>query len=181
MRTPRIHPTACVEPGVRLGDGTSVWDSAHIRGPATTLGEDCIVGGKTYIAYGVTIGDRCKINASVYICTGVTLETGVMVAAGVIFTNDVYPRACTDDLAALRSSAPDEETQTTLVREGATIGAGAIIGSGLTVGRFAMVGMGAVVTRSVPDFALVVGNPARIVGEVGRDGRPAVAAPLAAQ
>src|SRR5204862_4162658 len=92
--------------------------------------------------------------------------------AGVIFTNDRFPRAATNDLAELRSSAPDEHTLTTLVREGATIGAGAIIGCDLTIGRFAMVGMGAVVTRSVPDFHLVIGNPARSIGCVCRCGEP---------
>jgi acetyltransferase-like isoleucine patch superfamily enzyme len=166
-----IHPTALIEDGVEIGPGTSVWDNAHIRGPAT-IGSDCIVGEKTYIAYGVTIGDRVKINAFVYICTGVAIETGVMVSAGTTFTNDRYPRATSTDLAALRSSEPDEHTLETLVREGATIGAAATIGPGIEIGRFAMIGMGSVVTRSVPDFALVVGNPARRVGSVCRCGEP---------
>ena len=91
-----------------------------------------------------------------------TIEDGVMISAGVIFTNDRFPRAATNDLKQLRSSAPDEHTLPTLVREGATIGAGAIIGCDLTIGRFAMVGMGSVVTRSVPDFHLVIGNPAAV-------------------
>ncbi len=166
-----IHPTALVEDGVEIGSGTSVWDNVHIRGPAT-IGSDCIVGEKTYIAYGVTIGDRVKINAFVYICTGVTIEDGVMVSAGTTFTNDRYPRATSSDLTTLRSSDPDEDTLATLVREGATIGAAATIGPGLEIGRFAMIGMGSVVTRSVPDFGLVVGNPARLVGSVCRCGEP---------
>ncbi len=157
-----VHPTALVEAGVEIGPGSSLWDNVHIRGPATTIGADCIIGEKSYIAYGVTIGDRVKINAFVYICTGVTIEDGVMVSAGTIFTNDRYPRAATSDLTALRPSDPDEDTLATLVREGATIGAGAIIGPGLEIGRFAMVGMGSVVTHSVPDFALVIGNPAQM-------------------
>ena len=166
-----IHPTALVDDGVEIGAGTSVWDNVHIRGPAT-LGADCIVGEKTYIAYGVTIGDRVKINAFVYVCTGVTIEDGVMISAGTTFTNDRYPRATTSDLTALRSSDPDEDTLETLVRKGATIGAAATIGPGLEIGRFAMIGMGSVVTRSVPDFALVIGNPARVVGSVCRCGEP---------
>src|SRR5439155_21942603 len=159
----RVHPTAIVEDNVTLGAGTSVWDGAHIRRGAR-LGQQCIVGGKAYIAYDVRIGDRVKINSAAYICNGVTIEDGVMVSAGVLFTNDRFPRAATNDLEELRPSTADEHTLPTLVREGATIGAGAIIGCDLTIGRFAMVGMGAVVTRSVPDFHLVIGNPARSIG-----------------
>jgi acetyltransferase-like isoleucine patch superfamily enzyme len=165
----RIHPTAIVEAGVSLGRGTSVWDSVHIRRGAA-LGEECIVGEKTYIAYDVKIGHRVKLNAMVYICYGVTIEDGVMISAGTIFTNDVFPRATTPDLMRLRSSDPDEETRETVVAAGATIGAGCTIGSNLRIGRFAMVGMGSVVTRSVPDFYLVIGNPARSVGLVCRCG-----------
>ncbi len=166
----RIHPTARIEPGVILGANTSVWDHVHIR-HGTTLGEECIVGEKTYIAYGVRIGHRCKLNSLVYVCHGVTLEDGVMVSAGVIFTNDRFPRATTPDLKQLRSSDPDEQTLPTLVREGATIGAGCTIGNDLTIGRWAMIGMGAVVTKSVPDFALVVGVPGDVVGAVCKCGQ----------
>ena len=169
----RIHPTAIIENDVTLGDGTSVWDNAHIRHGAR-LGEECLVGGKTLIAYDVSIGSRVKINSAAYICNGVTIEDGVMVSAGVIFTNDRFPRAATNDLSELRPSTPDEHTLPTLVREGATIGAGAIIGCDLTIGRFAMVGMGSVVTRSIPDFHLVIGNPARSIGCVCRCGEPLV-------
>jgi len=168
----RIHPTAMVEPGVEIGDGTSVWDNVHIRGPHTVIGEQCIIGEKSYIAYGVRIGDRVKINAFVYVCTAVTIETGVMLSAGVTFTNDRYPRATTPDLSELRGSEPDEDTLATLVREGTTIGARAVIGPGLTLGRFSMVGMGSVVTRDVPDFHLVAGHPARTTAAVSRFGTP---------
>jgi UDP-2-acetamido-3-amino-2,3-dideoxy-glucuronate N-acetyltransferase len=169
----RIHPSAIVEENVVLGEGTSVWDNAHIR-HGTRLGEQCIVGGKSYIAYDVEVGHRVKINSMAYICNAVTIEDGVMISAGVLFTNDRFPRACTNDLKQPRPSTPDEHTLSTLVREGATIGAGAIIGCDLTIGRFAMVGMGTVVTRSVPDFHLVVGNPARSIGCVCRCGEPLV-------
>ena len=168
----RIHPTARVEEGVEIGDGTSVWDHVHIRGP-TRIGRDCIIGGKTYVAYGVEIGNRVKLNSFVYVCTAVSLEDGVMVAAGTLFTNDRFPRATSPDLAELRTSDPDEHTRSTRVREGASIGARAVIGPDLTIGRFAMVGMGAVVTHSVPDFHLVLGHPARSVGIVCRCGEPA--------
>jgi UDP-2-acetamido-3-amino-2,3-dideoxy-glucuronate N-acetyltransferase len=169
----RVHATALIEDGVEIGDGTSVWDSVHIRGPAR-IGRQCIIGEKTYIAYGVDIGDRVKINAFVYVCAAVTIETGVMIAAGTTFTNDRFPRATTSDLSALRDSGPDEHTYPTLVRAGATIGARAVIGSDLQIGRFAMIGMGSVITRSVPDFHLAVGNPARSVGIVCRCGEPLI-------
>lgn len=166
-----IHPTAIVEEGVLIGTGTSIWDNVHIRGPAR-IGSECIVGEKTYIAYGVEIGDRVKINAFVYICTGVTIENGVMLSAGTVFTNDRYPRAATTDLTALLDSDPTDHTLRTIVREGATVGAGAVIGPGLEIGRFAMVGMGSVVTRDVPDFTMVRGNPAKAAGLVCRCGEP---------
>ena len=168
----RVHPTALVEDGVSIGEGTSVWDNVHIRGPETRIGRRCIVGEKTYIAYGVSIGDLVKINAFVYICNAVTIEDGVMISAGTTFTNDRYPRATTSDLRELRDSAPDEHTLATLVREGTTIGARATIGPGITLGRFSMVGMAAVVTRDVPDFHLVVGHPARSVAVLCRCGEP---------
>lgn len=166
----RIHPTAIIEEGVELGDGTSVWDNVHVRRGAR-LGEECIVGEKSYIAYGVSIGHRVKINAFVYVCAAVTIEDGVMISAGTIFTNDRFPRATTPDLKRLRPSEPDEHTLPTLVREGATIGAGCVVGNDLTIGRFAMIGMGSVVTKSVPDFHLALGHPAASVGCVCRCGQ----------
>lgn len=172
----RIHPTALVEDGVVIGDGTSVWDNVHIRGPETSIGLDCIIGEKTYIAYGVQIGDRVKINAFVYICNAVTVEDGVMISAGTTFTNDRYPRATTSDLRELRTSEPDEHTVATLVKAGCTIGARATIGPGIELGRFSMIGMAAVVTRSVPDFHLVTGHPARTVAALCRCGEPFVRA-----
>lgn len=108
----------------------------------------------------------------VYICTAVTIEDGVMISAGTIFTNDRFPRATTPDLRELRSSDPDEETLPTLVKEGATIGAGCTIGNDLSIGRFAMVGMGSLVTKSIPDFHLAFGHPAVSVGAVCRCGHP---------
>lgn len=166
----RIHPTALIEGNVEIGDGTSVWDNVHIR-HSSTIGADCIIGEKTYIAYGVHIGHRVKINAMVYICNAVTIEDGVMISAGTIFTNDRFPRATTPDLKQLRSSDPDEHTLPTLVKAGATIGAGCTIGNDLSIGRFAMIGMGSLVTKSVPDFHLALGHPAKSVGAVCRCGQ----------
>ncbi len=167
-----VDPTAIIEAGVSIGAGTLVWSYVHLRGPGTSVGEDCIIGERTYVAYRVPIGDRVKINAGVYVCTGVTIANGVLVGAGVVFTNDRYPRATTPDLTALRTSASDDHTLLTRVEEGATIGAGSVVGCDLTIGRFAMVGMGAVVTRSVAPFHLVIGQPARPVAVVSRAGEP---------
>jgi len=173
----RIHPTALIEPGVRLGRGTTIWDNVHIRKDAT-LGEECIVGEKTYIAYGVKIGNRCKINASVYICAAVTIDDGVMISAHTVFTNDRFPRATTPDLKKLQSSDPGDDTLVTRLREGATLGANCTIGSGIVIGKWAMVGMGSIITKDVADHTLVLGNPARPIGLVCKCGQLMAKFPL---
>ncbi len=165
-----IHPTAIIEEHVSIGEDTCVWDNVHIRHGAF-IGKNCIIGEKTYIAYDVRIGNLVKINAMVYICAAVTIEDGVMISAGTIFTNDRFPRATMPDLKTLRPSEPDEHTLPTLVREGATIGAGCTIGNDLEIGRWAMVGMSSLVTKSVPDFHLVIGSPARSIGAVCKCGQ----------
>ena len=166
-----IHPNALIEQGVSIGDDSAVWDGVHIR-RNTSIGHHAIVGEKTHVSYEVRIGNFVKINAFVYICTAVTVEDGVMISAGCIFTNDRYPRAADPELTSLRSSAPDEHTLPTFVRAGATIGAGSIVGCDLSIGRFSMVGMGSLITRSIGDFHLVAGSPARTIGFVCRCGVP---------
>lgn len=167
--TCKIHPTALVEEGVEIGDETSIWDNVHIRGPSR-IGRSCIIGGKSYIAYGVDVGDFVKINSFVYIPTGVTIGDGCMISAGTIFTNDVTPRATDPKITRLQDSGPQETTQDTVLGKGVTIGAGSRIAGGIRIGDFAMIGMGAVVTKDVGAFQLVYGNPARVKGVVSRSG-----------
>jgi acetyltransferase-like isoleucine patch superfamily enzyme len=158
-----IHPTADVSPRASLGAGTKVWQQAQVREGAV-LGRNCILGKGAYVDFDVRIGDNVKIQNRASIYHGVTLESGVFVGPHAIFTNDKMPRAINPD-GSLKSD-DDWELGTILVREGASIGAGAIIVTGVTIGRFAMVGAGAVVTRDVPDHGLVYGNPARLHGYV---------------
>ena len=158
-----IHPTADVSPRATLGPGTKVWHQAQVREGAV-LGSNCILGKGAYVDFDVQIGDNVKIQNRASVYHGVTLENGVFVGPHAIFTNDKQPRAINPD-GSLKSD-DDWELGLILVREGASIGAGAIIVTGVTVGRFAMVGAGAVVTRDVPDYGLVYGNPARLQGYV---------------
>ena len=167
----RVHPTALVEDGVVLGHDTSVWDGVHIRHGAT-LGHHCIVGEKSYIAYDVVIGNYVKINAVVYICANVAIGDFCMISAHTVFTNDRFPRSGNRELTGLETSDVTEETLTTRLERGVTIGANATIGPGLTLGEFSMIGMGSVVTRDVPPFALVHGSPARIAGWLSACGHP---------
>jgi UDP-2-acetamido-3-amino-2,3-dideoxy-glucuronate N-acetyltransferase len=161
----RIHPTALIERDVSIGEGTSVWDNVHIRHGAS-IGRHCIIGEKTYIAYDVKIGNFCKLNANVYVCAGVTVSEYTMLSAHVVFTNDRFPRAFDKTLDGLASSEPNEETLSTHVGIGVTVGANATIGPGLRLGDFAMVGMGSVVTRDIPPLGLVIGSPAKLAGFV---------------
>lgn len=166
-----IHSTAIIEADVDIGEGTKIWDHVHVRARAR-IGASCIIGEKAYIAYDVVIGNLVKINGHASICTGVTIEDGCLIAAHVVFTNDVTPRATDPEISRVLDSGPTPATRRTVVRRGASIGANATIGPGVEIGAFALVGMGAVVTRAVPPHGLVLGNPARLVGLVARDGRP---------
>jgi UDP-2-acetamido-3-amino-2,3-dideoxy-glucuronate N-acetyltransferase len=163
----KIHPGAEVSLEAEIGDGSLIWRNVQIREQAQ-LGRNCIVGQSAYIDFGVMIGNNVKIqnNASLY--HGLELEDGVFVGPHVIFTNDRVPRGINPD-GSLKSAA-DWMVGRTRVCYGAAIGAGSVIVTGIIIGRWAMVGSGAVVTKDVPDHALVVGSPARILGYVSAKG-----------
>lgn len=161
--TARIHPTADLEADVRIGRGTSVWHRAQIRVGAR-IGAECVIGRDAFIDEGVSIGDRVKIQNAALVYHGVTVEDGVFIGPNAILTNDRFPRAITATGELAR--ADDWVVSPIVLRTGSAIGAGAVVVAGTDVGRFATVGAGSVVTRDVPDHALVAGNPARRIGWV---------------
>jgi acetyltransferase-like isoleucine patch superfamily enzyme len=164
------HPSALIE-SCQIGSGTRVWAFAHIL-PGAVIGADCNICDHTFIENDVRIGDRVTIKCGVQIWDGITLEDDVFVGPNATFTNDPFPR----------SRIRPEQFSRTLVRAGASIGANATILPGLVIERGAMIGAGAVVTRNVPPHAIVMGNPARIVGYTGTAAvnLPAPAAPQTA-
>ena len=166
--TTLIDPTAEVSPRARLGEGCRVWRGAHIREGAE-LGAGCVIGANVYVGANVRLGRHCKVQNQALLYEGLTLEDGVFVGPQVCFTNDLLPRAVNPDLS-LKTGA-DWELGQTLVREGASVGAGSVVVTGVTIGRWALVGAGAVVTHDVPDHGLVLGVPARLRGWVCRCAR----------
>lgn len=158
-----VHPTAEVSERAYLGDGVRVWNQAQIR-EDVRIGAGCVIGKDAYVDAGVTVGEHCKIQNGAYLYRGVVVEDGVFVGPRATTTNDRHPRAVFPDG---RPRGPSDFTVTpTRLCSGASIGAGAVLVCGITVGRFAMVGAGAVVTRDVPAYGLVLGNPARLCGGV---------------
>jgi UDP-2-acetamido-3-amino-2,3-dideoxy-glucuronate N-acetyltransferase len=163
-----IHPTAEVSSTAQIGVGTRIWGQVHVREDAQ-IGQICNIGKGVYIDRHVHIGSNVKIQNHASLFEGVTLEDGVFVGPHVCFTNDLLPRAITPD--GKLKIADDWVITPTLVKYGASIGAGSIIICGITLGEFALVGAGSVVTRDVPPHALVFGNPARQHGYVCRCAR----------
>jgi UDP-2-acetamido-3-amino-2,3-dideoxy-glucuronate N-acetyltransferase len=165
----RTAASAQVDAGASVGDGTLVWDLAQLR-EGVVVGAQCVIGRGAYLGPGVVVGDRCKIQNHALVYEPAVLEDGVFVGPAVVFTNDEYPRAVTPD-----GRLQDHDDWTAVgvtVRTGASVGARAVCVAPVTIGQWATVAAGAVVTKDVPDFALVVGVPARRVGWVGRAGVP---------
>lgn len=148
------HPTAVIDDGARIGDGSRVWHFVHVCAGAR-IGRGVSLGQNVFVSNRVIIGDHCKIQNNVSVYDNVTLEEGVFCGPSMVFTNVYNPRALVERKAEYRD---------TRVRKGATLGANCTIVCGVTIGAFAFVGAGAVVTRDVPDYALVVGAPARQSG-----------------
>ncbi len=151
-----VHESACIDANVNIGAGTKIWHFSHILS-GTTIGENCNIGQNVVVGPDVAIGNGCKIQNNVSVYKGVTLEDDVFCGPSMVFTNVYNPRANIRRM---------DEARPTLVRKGASLGANCTIVCGVTIGQYAFVGAGAVVTKDVPDYALVYGNPARIHGYV---------------
>ena len=166
-QSPVVQATADVDERAVLGAGTTVWHLAQIRENAR-LGRDCIIGRGAYVGPGVIVGDRVKLQNYALVYEPARLGDGVFIGPAAVLTNDQFPRSV--DVVGNLKRPGDWEASGVVVCEGASIGARAVILPGCVVGRWALVAAGAVVTRDVPDFALVVGVPARPTGWVGRAG-----------
>lgn len=163
-----IHPTADVDASARIGTGTRIWHWCQIR-EGVSVGSECIIAKGVYLDAGVQIGNRVKIQNNVSVYHGVTIGDGVFVGPHVCFTNDKYPRAINVD--GTLKAADDWEVSPIVVGYGASIGANATILPGVQIGEFALIGSGSVVTKDVPAYTMVIGNPARVRGTVDAAGR----------
>ncbi len=173
MNPPRILPSADIDDGARIGDDTTVWHLAQVRGGAY-VGRNCIIGRGAYIGGGATLGDNCKVQNYALVYEPAQLGNGVFVGPAAVLTNDEFPRAVNAD--GTPKVASDWRAVGVTIGDGAAIGARAVCVAPVRIGAWATVAAGAVVTRDVPDYALVVGVPARRVGWVGRAGVPLRAA-----
>lgn len=162
-----IDATALVEDGTTIGPGTKIWAHAQVRTGAT-IGRECVFGRNTFVDVDVTVGDRVKVQNNASLFAGVSVADGAFVGPHVVFTNDRVPRAVNADQSP--KSADDWELGSTHLGKGASLGACVVVVAGVTIGAWAMAGSGAVITRDVPEHALVLGNPARIVGWVSAAG-----------
>src|SRR5205085_1653628 len=166
-----VHESSYVDEPCEIGEGTKIWHFSHVMSNSR-IGRRCNIGQNVVISPQVTIGDNVKIQNNVSIYTGVVLEDDVFCGPSMVFTNVVNPRS---------HMSRKTEYRETIVRRGASLGANSTILCGHTIGRYAFIGAGAVVTADVPDYALVVGNPARVVGWMCHCGVKLAAGPIAPQ
>ncbi len=150
-----IHSTANVSKDCNIGKGTKIWINSQIR-EGVSIGNNCIISKDTYIDYNVSIGNGVKIQNGVSVYHGVTIEDDVFVGPNAVFTNDIYPRSFNSEW----------KITPTIIKRGASIGANSTIICGITVSEYAMIGAGSVVNKDVVPYALMVGNPARLIGYV---------------
>lgn len=165
----RIETTADVAPDAVIGDGSSVWHLAQVREGAV-LGRSCVIGRGAYVGTGVQMGDHCKVQNYALVYEPARLADGVFIGPAAVLTNDTFPRAVNPDGSV--KSAEDWQAVGVTIGRGASIGARAVCVAPVAIGEWATVAAGAVVTRDVPDHALVVGVPARRIGWVGHAGTP---------
>jgi UDP-2-acetamido-3-amino-2,3-dideoxy-glucuronate N-acetyltransferase len=156
----RAHPTAVIDEGARIGEGTTIWHFSHIMSGAV-VGKNCNIGQNVVISPQAVLGNNTRVQNNVSIYTGVVCEDDVFLGPGCVFTNVINPRSFI---------SRKEEFKPTVVKKGATIGANATIICGITIGEYAMIGAGSVVTKNVPEYALIVGNPGRQTGWVDKEG-----------
>ena len=164
----RVEISADVDASARIGTGTRVWHLAQIREDAV-IGADCVIGRGAYLGPGVRLGNRCKVQNYALVYEPAQIGDGVFIGPAVVFTNDAFPRAVTP--AGELKTEDDWTMVAVTVRDGAAIGARSVCVAPVTIGRWALVAAGSVVTRDVPDYALVAGVPARRMGWVGPAGR----------
>lgn len=155
-----VHPTAIIDPGAQIGAGVKIWHFCHIMEGAQ-IGPKCSLGQNVFVASGVTLGRNTKVQNNVSIYTGVICEADVFLGPSMVFTNVKNPRSAVNRKGAY---------QKTLVRQGATIGANATIICGCVIGRYAFIGAGTVITKNVPAYALMVGNPGKQTGWMSEKG-----------
>jgi acetyltransferase-like isoleucine patch superfamily enzyme len=155
-----IHPTAEVSELAKIGKGTKIWNHAQIR-ENCKIGNNCILSKDVYIDFDVVIGNNVKIQNGISIYHGVEIEDDVFLGPHMVFTNDLFPRSFVGDFKVYK----------TIIKKGASIGANATIICGTTIEQYAMIGAGSVITKNVPKHALVVGNPGKIIGFVGKSGQ----------
>lgn len=155
-----IHESSYIDKSAKIGENTRIWHFCHVS-KGVIIGNNCILGQNVYIGENVVIGDNCKIQNNVSVYTGVTLEKNVFVGPSVVFTNVYNPRAEIDKKAEIRS---------TVVMNGATIGANATIICGITIGVYSFIGAGSLVNKNILGYCLAVGNPAKVIGSVNKEG-----------